>query len=210
MKTRLFRLSLLFLIITGGFTFSFAEFGPIWHCAGSDTMEKFGATFTSIGDQNQDGFDDILIGNQFGVHLYFGGNPMDTIPDMIFTETCEYCYGGLPLECRDLNGDSHPDIAISADFTWLSLINPETYVYFGGPLLDNQADLILRPDSLDSSNSEFGTYSQLLQSENQQQPGRRIEQQSQSSYAKIFRFPYCRYSEISSDPLLRKTRITKH
>ena len=160
MKTKIIHLSLLFIVITGGFTVSLAEFGPIWHCTGATDTSQLGYYLVSAGDQNMDGFDDILVSN-WGtkeVYLYYGGDPMDTVPDMVFTEPCEYCYGGLPLECRDLNGDSHPDIAISADFYWLSLISPETYVYFGGPLLDNQADLILRPDSLDPSNSNFGKY----------------------------------------------------
>ena len=138
----------------------FAEFGPIWHCTGATDSSQLGYYLVSAGDQNMDGFDDILVSN-WGtkeVYLYYGGDLMDTIPDMIFTEPCEYCYGGLPLECRDLNGDSYPDIAISADFTWLSLISPETYVYFGGPLLDNQADLVLRPDTLGPSNPNFGKY----------------------------------------------------
>ncbi len=153
----------IYIIIIAGLVMSgsgFADYRCIWHCTGATDTSQLGYYLVSAGDQNMDGFDDILVTNWGSneVYLYYGGDPMDTIPDMVFTETCEYCYGGLPLECRDLNGDNHPDIVISADFTWLSLINPETYVYFGGPLLDNQADLVLRPDSLGHSNTYFGKY----------------------------------------------------
>ncbi len=163
MKKNTIILSAILLVINGSITLSSAEFTPIWHCTGADSGDEYGRFLVSAGDQNMDGYDDILISN-FGtneVYLYFGGNPMDTIPDMVFSETCEYCYGVLPLECRDLNGDNHPDFCISADCFWLSGIYPETYVYFGGPLLDNHADLVLRPDSLDPTGSEFGYYSSM-------------------------------------------------
>jgi hypothetical protein len=33
----------------------------IWHCTGADSGEFFGAYFASIRDQNNDGYDDILV-----------------------------------------------------------------------------------------------------------------------------------------------------
>ena len=137
------------------------NYQPIWHCTGAETDSEFGHYLVSAGDQNMDGYDDILIANWVPreVYLYYGGptGQMDTIPDMVFTEEYEFGYGNLPLECRDLNGDSYPDFCISADFG--SQPNSKTYIYFGGPLLDNQADLVLEPDtSYISPYTGFGGY----------------------------------------------------
>ncbi|NQS99361.1 MAG: FG-GAP repeat protein [candidate division Zixibacteria bacterium] len=140
------------------------DYQPIWHCTGAESNSEFGRYLVSAGDQNMDGYDDILIAN-WGtreVYLYYGGSTgqMDTIPDMIFTEPYEFGYGSLPMECRDLNGDSYPDFCISADFG--SQDNSKTYIYFGGPLLDNQADLVLEPDTLyTSSFTSFGLTSSM-------------------------------------------------
>ena len=86
---------------------------------------------------------------------------MDTIPDMIFTEPHEWHYGALPKECRDLNGDGYPDIGIAGDFGDSFLITPEYYIYWGGPQLDNVADLILSPDTLSDYGMQYGGYSSM-------------------------------------------------
>ena len=140
------------------------DYQTIWHCTGATDSSEFGRYIVAAGDQNMDGYDDILVAN-WGtgeVYLYFGGpiGEMDTIPDMIFTEEYEFGYGSLPMECRDLNGDSYPDFCISADFG--SQDNSKTYIYFGGPLLDNQADLVLEPDTLYTGGSSlFGHHTSM-------------------------------------------------
>ncbi len=146
-----------------------ADFTPIWHCTAPAPECEF-VHLLAVGDQNLDGFDDILVTMwewqdstrwPGECRLYFGGNPMDTIPDMIFTEPHVSRFGPLPLECRDLNGDSYPDIAIGCDYARAPGAEPKMYVYFGGLLLDNQADLILKPDTLSIDAHEFGGYSSM-------------------------------------------------
>ena len=128
----------------------------IWHCSGAADSSQFGNRLVAAGDQNDDGFDDILVSN-YGtgeVYLYHGGNPMDTIPDMVFTEDHANSFETFPLELRDLNGDAFPDIVIAAD-AYNHTEHQKVYVYFGGPGLDNQADLIMESDSL-GDNDYFG------------------------------------------------------
>ena len=142
MKTKLIHISLLLLIITGGFKVSRAEFGQIWHCAGSDTMEKFGATFTSIGDQNQDGFDDILVGNKLdGVRLYFGGNPMDTVPDLLFIDSTTGFGEGHPFSLLgQIDDNNELTFGIKRKIqTDLCSVN----LYYGGNELDTVPEYTL-------------------------------------------------------------------
>ena len=135
------------------------DYQPIWHCTGAETDSEFGRYLVSAGDQNMDGYDDILVAN-WGtreVWLFYGAptGKMDTIPDMIFTEEYEFGYGNPPMECRDLNGDGYPDFCFSADCYGLTYESSKVYIYFGGPLLDNQADLVIEPDTLYSSTFPF-------------------------------------------------------
>ena len=135
------------------------EFYEIWHTTGATDSSDLGVYMVAAGDQNLDGYDDILVSarGEGMVYLYFGGNPMDTIPDMEFTEPHDHDFCMLPQQCEDLNGDSFPDFCISSDceLSGAPVWFPKTYVYFGGPLLDNEADLILEPDNL-NPNCGFG------------------------------------------------------
>jgi len=94
---------------------------------------------SALGDVNADEFADIMVlgGNQEPVQIYFGGNPMDTIPDLIFEE---YAYQARGGGVGDINADSYADFAIS-------LIFPDDIwrdaVYFGGPELDDIPDIFL-------------------------------------------------------------------
>ncbi len=153
---------LIFILICTGLILTApasADFTPIWRCSGSTDSSNYGWYIVAAGDQNMDGFDDILVANWRAgeVFLYFGGNPMDTIPDMVFTEPHTRSFGALPQQCRDLNGDGHPDISISADWDDY-YARSKVYIYFGGPMLDNQADLLLVCDELDTLGEQFGEY----------------------------------------------------
>ncbi|MBC8278481.1 MAG: FG-GAP repeat protein [FCB group bacterium] len=132
----------------------------IWHCSSAIQNSEFGKYLVSVGDQNQDGYDDILVSawNDEVVYFYFGGNPMDTIPDLIFDEPHQSHFGYLPENCRDLNGDGFIDFSISADVNWEEYA--KIYVYFGGPDLDTVADLIMFPDS-GVYQGEFGKHNDI-------------------------------------------------
>ncbi|MCK4271890.1 FG-GAP repeat protein, partial [bacterium] len=104
---------------------------------GDSAGSKLGYQVAGLGDQNSDGFDDILVGapGDRKAFIYFGGNPMDTIPDVVFSKENENLFGCRISNLGDVNGDSFADFAIGS--TELVM------VYWGGAELDTLADLIL-------------------------------------------------------------------
>ena len=93
-----------------------------------------------MGDQNQDGYDDILV-YSYGFErweLFYGGNPMDTLPD--------WTIHGLKIgdiNIGDLNQDGLADMAIVNRYRNEQGESAIAHnVYFGGDL-DTIPDLIL-------------------------------------------------------------------
>jgi len=68
---------------------------------GQSTEESFGGSVSGSEDVNGDGYADVIVGTAIGTgkaYLYFGGSPMDSLPDLIFPE------GGPYVSfCGDLN-----------------------------------------------------------------------------------------------------------
>jgi|GEM_PF-788991 len=128
----------------------------IWHTTGSNPNSGLGWQLVSAGDINGDGYDDILAStwDTRVVYLYFGGNPMDTIPDFEFSVPRDYSNATLPNECRDLNADGFPDFTIKGD----SLGYNSLYLFFGGPDMNTLPDLIFHCDFTGSSQNFYGDY----------------------------------------------------
>jgi len=115
-------------------------------------MNNYTAYATSIiEDINNDGFDDILLGapgyrgdgiTDFGtgrVYIYFGGLTTDTIADIILDGPWNVgCFGWALSSAGDFNNDGHNDFIVGA-------FN-EAYLYFGGPQLDAEPDIIFEGD----------------------------------------------------------------
>jgi hypothetical protein len=90
---------------------------------------------TYLGDQNGDGYDDFMLYdcNLQTAYIFYGGNPMDTIPKLQFT---------LPYASfitQDLNHDGKLDII--ATYYSEASNKAKIRVYFGGSLLDTIPDL---------------------------------------------------------------------
>lgn len=114
-----------------------------------DTIRSYGNALSSAGDVNQDGFDDIVYSiffdNWYGYgYVFWGGNPMDTLPDLILK-----CEGeGQPLMsiCSgDLNGDSIIDVIIGEGQAgnW-----GKVFIYFGGAGMDSLSDITINGEPL--------------------------------------------------------------
>jgi len=126
---------------------------PDWFVMGEQMVDNFGYSCTGIGDQNFDGYDDIMIGalyNDFGgyrcgrCYLYYGGVSPDTTADLIITGLDSLddfgtdCDGPL-----DFDGDGGPDFIVGAVQAGGYWYKPGTaYIFRGGDHLDSSPDRI--------------------------------------------------------------------
>jgi hypothetical protein len=90
-----------------------------------------------LGDVDGDHYNDVmLLRNDLSPLLFFGGNPMDTIPDMIFSDYSDNDNAAI----GDVNDDGYNDFSIR-------LIPAHSTtgraVYFGGPDVDDIPDAFL-------------------------------------------------------------------
>jgi hypothetical protein len=92
---------------------------------------------TYLGDQNGDGYDDFMLYdcNLGKAYIFFGGNPMDTIPKFVFNNIYS-----PDIKALDVNNDGKLDIIISC-CSDPSCNKKNIRVYYGGALLDTIPDL---------------------------------------------------------------------
>ena len=102
-----------------------------------------------LGDQNGDGYDDFMAFGCFAgtLSVYFGGNPIDTIPKYIFGK--RYTYGIANFTTADVNHDGKADIIIG--YYSFDTDSARVEIYFGGAQLDTIPDVHL-PNPPGSSN----------------------------------------------------------
>ena len=113
-------------IYLGGDTISSEPFVTFTHSPWNNPNSEstYGTTLSGIGDVNNDGYDDILIGDpgyadtvgatsSGRVYLYYGGAEMDSIADTILVNNNEIRYGWNVVNVGDLNNDNIADFVIS-------------------------------------------------------------------------------------------------
>jgi len=130
---------------------------------GEHVEANLGRALANVGDVNGDQFADLLVsafapdtaGYRTGrSYLYFGGPGADSVADLVLEEGLEWDAFGFSLSGPgDLNGDHYDDFIIGAPGTTIGSQGVgRAYIYWGGPLLDDQADLVL------DGSREFGAF----------------------------------------------------
>jgi len=106
-----------------------------------DTIQtEFGWEIIPLGDQNGDGYDDFLtIESRAKSYIYYGGNPGDSLPHLVFLKT-------RPFEKNigDYDGDGYDDFVIPNSF--YDVDHTRNSLFWGGPLCDTTPE------------HSFGTY----------------------------------------------------
>lgn len=119
----------------------------LWHWCGVDSGDWFGRYVAGIGDVNSDGLGDFLardkIDDEGVIDLFFGGDPPDSIPDVIFRKpNPNYTYFGPHFNnIGDVNGDQHEDFAVSVRY--IDGDSSFVFIYFGGCPLDTIPDVVM-------------------------------------------------------------------
>ncbi|HRQ53432.1 MAG TPA: integrin alpha [Ignavibacteriaceae bacterium] len=118
---------------------------------------RLGCSVSTAGDVNGDGFNDLIVGahgyNAFTglAYIYFGGPSMDSMADVTMTGEATDNYFGYSVSIAgDVNGDGYDDVIVGASGNNAG----RSYIYFGGSVIDDIADVILTGEAADDY---FGT-----------------------------------------------------
>jgi len=108
---------------------------------GQSSSDHFGASVSTAGDVNNDGFSDVVIGHEYKAYIYFGGTSMDTIIDVILDYVNMNVYS--VSTAGDVNGDGYDDLIVGSNYTGNY---GQAYIFLGGSSMDNTPDLIMEPN----------------------------------------------------------------
>jgi len=123
-------------------------FSSVTHTASVSLIETFageasggglGYPAREIGDYNGDGYADWAAWtDEASLNVYFGGDPPDTLPDLVIgaTNFTGNAFAYLAGRC-DLNNDGFGDIALAAPYP------RRVHIYLGSATPDNSRDLVL-------------------------------------------------------------------
>ncbi len=102
-----------------------------------DTL-RFGSSLAGVGDINNDGFEDLAVGQHgSNTFIYFGSKNFDTTADFTFP------FFGWHIGQGDINGDGISDLLLTPMGT--------IYIYYGGTSFDSIPD-----DSVVNNAENFG------------------------------------------------------
>lgn len=131
---------------------------------GEAAGDWMGYAVASAGDVNSDGFADVIVGARLNdaagtdagrAYIYFGGNPMDFIPDVILNGLAPGDQFGFSVAgTGDVNGDGYGDVIVGAPLNDAAGSNAgRAYIFYGGASMNNVADVILTGEFADN---QFG------------------------------------------------------
>ena len=111
-----------------------------WTYSGKVEGTRYGLAIASAGDVNNDGYDDVLIGDPSdpgtgpgAFNLFLGtGRGLSSTPAMVVVSDKDSLYGVVVTGLGDINNDGNDDIAISSPtYDAGSGISGAVFVYFG-------------------------------------------------------------------------------
>jgi len=153
----------------------------------------FSCNCLSAGDVDKDGYADVLVGSfQYGkmrgrAFLYFGGDPMDSIVDLVFEgERAGDCFGRNARIGQDLDGDGFRDILIGARSAPDGKNSGRAYLFYGNSQskMDAVCDMTFKPPI--SGWQEFGSSLDIFDIDNDRHAdvviGAREYRQSQGGF----------------------------
>ena len=118
----------------------------------------YGHSVSTAGDVNGDGHSDVIVGaiayssNTGRAYIYFGGQNMNTAPDVVLTGEATGNYFGYSVSTAgDVNGDGYSDVIVGAYGN--SSNTGKTYIFFGGSGMNNNSDVTM---SGQTTGSVFG------------------------------------------------------
>ena len=125
---------------------------------GEAASNFFGRSVSSAGDVNGDGYSDVIVGadgyssDTGRAYVFFGGAVMDSAADVTMTGEAAGSFGFSVSSAGDVNGDGYSDVIVGAD--GYSSNTGKAYVYFGGAVTNNDADVMMTGKQL-TTVSEF-------------------------------------------------------
>jgi hypothetical protein len=128
------------LIILNCFSFTFAQpdsYQPIFHITGQTSTSYIGQDISNCGDQNGYGADELLLSNSDPdeVWMFYGGEYLDTIPDLIFGAS--YGIVGPILYDDNIRSYDYGSLIICQILNYYSTL----YLYDCGSELDTLYDM---------------------------------------------------------------------
>ncbi len=116
--------------------------------------ENFGISVAGAGDVNGDGYADVIVGAPFNstggvdigrAYVFYGGAVPNAIPDITLTGLVAGDELGWSVASTgDFNADGYADVIVGARYNDAAALDAgAAYVYYGGPVSNNAADVIL-------------------------------------------------------------------
>ncbi|OYD14617.1 hypothetical protein CH333_07650, partial [candidate division WOR-3 bacterium JGI_Cruoil_03_44_89] len=111
-----------------------------------EEVSNFGTRLASGQDVNGDGYEDLFVTAiiygpyQGKTYIYYGGDPMDTIPDVEMYGTRPFDFFGETISLiPDLENDGYDEAAVGEP---LDATHDTVFTYFGGDPMDENIDAI--------------------------------------------------------------------
>ena len=132
------------------------EYLLLFSKVGPNPYSHLGRYMTNLGDQNGDGYDDIVFRNSDPeqAEFYYGGDPMDTETDMIFADTNATLNGYGLTYGENVNSYEHGVLLMESHYIYQN-DTARIYLYNCGEEFDNTPDLLFMDEGIWSS-SGFG------------------------------------------------------